>query len=128
MPDAPLDRATVEGLHELGAMSADGPDRIRQLVATFIADAVSRADRLASAVAGGDAPEVRSLAHSLAGSSANLGAHVVATASRELEAQGRAGDLAASGAAVERLRSALDAAIAALRLEFGLSEDDDHSH
>ncbi|MBI5087439.1 MAG: Hpt domain-containing protein [Actinobacteria bacterium] len=127
MADGTLDPMTVQGLHELGQLSVDGADRIRHLVQTYIDDARTRLRGLADAVAANDAAEVRSLAHSLAGSSASLGAHVVATRSREIEALARSGDLHDARAAVEGLQAALSDAIVALRLEFGLGEVDDHS-
>jgi HPt (histidine-containing phosphotransfer) domain-containing protein len=127
MAEGALDPLTVQGLHELGQMSADGADRIRHLVQTYIDDARSRAAQLDRAVSAGDSSEVRSLAHSLVGSSANLGARVVAEVCREVEVVARSGDLEAAPGLLGRLRGALDDAIVAMRLEFGLREDDDHS-
>jgi HPt (histidine-containing phosphotransfer) domain-containing protein len=127
MADEALDAATVQGLHELGQMTSDGDERIRHLVRTYIADARDRVTRVSTAVAAADAAEMRSVAHSLVGSSANLGARRVAEVSREIEIVARTGDLEAGPALVERLESALADAIVALRLEFALCEDDDHS-
>ncbi|MGD9997416.1 MAG: Hpt domain-containing protein [Ilumatobacteraceae bacterium] len=127
MADDALDRATVQGLHELGEMSPDGADRIRHLVRTYITDARARTEQLVTAAVERDAAELRSVAHSLVGSSANLGARLVADLGREVEHAARSGDLADVVSLVDRLEAALAEAIVALRLEFGLPEDDDHS-
>jgi HPt (histidine-containing phosphotransfer) domain-containing protein len=115
MGDSVLDLGVIDSLRDLGSMSTDGTERIRQLVLTFIDDAQVRTAGLARAAAEQDASELRALAHSLAGSSANLGARVVADICRTIEAAARADALSTAVADVARLQTALTAATAALR-------------
>ena len=87
---ASLDRAVLEGLREL---EEDG-EGVGDLVDTFLDQAGTRIEELRSAVAAGDGDEVARVAHSLKGSSANLGARGMADMSAELEAMARGEGLA----------------------------------
>ena len=87
----PLDPAVIASLHDLGRESAAGADGIRSLVTTYLDDSEERFDDLRVAVGHGDAADMERAAHSLAGSSANLGARVLAAGCHDLEARARAG-------------------------------------
>lgn len=85
---AQLDQDT---LRELRAVL--GKD-FRMLVDTWVADSRVRLQALQSALAGQDAAALREAAHSLKGSSLNLGALRLADFCLALESAARAGDLA----------------------------------
>jgi PAS domain S-box-containing protein len=114
----PLDPTIVASLHDLGRDSEAGPAGINDLVTSFLdASGLGFAD-LRIAVRDGDAAGVERLAHSLVGSSANLGARNVAEGCREVEARARAGDLGDVPMLVARLEETFTVARTALRAEF----------
>ena len=119
----PLDPTIVASLHDLGRVSEAGSAGIRDLVTTFLDDSGSHFADLRIAVRDDDAAGVERLAHSLVGSSANLGARNVAEGCREVEARARAGDLGDVPMLVARLEEAFTVARTALRAEF-LDEGD----
>jgi CheY-like chemotaxis protein len=114
----PLDPTIIESLHDLGRDSAVGAAGIRSLVTTFLDDSASRLADLRVAVGRGDIDGVERLAHSLAGSSANVGAHVLAAGCREAEEQARAGVLDDASGLWTRVDEAFTDARAALCVEF----------
>ena len=114
----PLDPTIVASLHDLGRDSEAGIAGIRDLVTTFLDDGGSRFADLRVALRDGDVAGVERLAHSLAGSSANLGARNVAEGCREVEARSRAGDLGGVPMLVARLDETFTVARAALQAEF----------
>ena len=63
------------------------------LLETYIQDSDLRIESLESAISSGNSTEVRELAHSFKGSSANLGAQPIADICFKLEAMGREGNL-----------------------------------
>jgi HPt (histidine-containing phosphotransfer) domain-containing protein len=85
---------------------------------TFLDDSGLRFDDLRVAVRDGDIAGVERLAHSLAGSSATLGARDLAQGCREVEARAMAGDLDEVPMLMARLDEAFTVASAALRAEF----------
>lgn len=114
----PLDPTVVASLHELGGDSEAQGAGIRDLVRTFLDDSASRFAELRAAVHHGEVAEVERLAHTLVGSSANLGARDVAEGCRAIEARAMAGDLAGVAMLVAGLDEAFAVARAALRAEF----------
>jgi signal transduction histidine kinase/CheY-like chemotaxis protein/HPt (histidine-containing phosphotransfer) domain-containing protein len=114
----PLDPTIIESLHELGRDSAVGAAGIRSLVTTFLDDSASRLADLRVALGRGDTDGTERLAHSLAGSSANVGAHVLAAGCRELEERARAGTLDDATGLWPQVDEAFTDAHAALRAEF----------
>jgi HPt (histidine-containing phosphotransfer) domain-containing protein len=98
-PDA-IDEPTYEALVEMV-----GGDRefIDDLIDTFLADAVEQLADLDAAVAAGDASALTRPAHSMKSSSLNVGALELGRLGRELEAQGREGQIAG---AAERVAEA----------------------
>jgi len=85
---------------------SDGtPDSIRELILLYLDQTRKQLDQLAAAVKGGNASEMRRIAHSSAGASATCGMMPLANFLRELEALGMAGQLAGTvelSAAAER--------------------------
>ena len=85
-----IDRPTYDALVEMV-----GGDRgfIHDLVDTYLTDAVQQLADLDAAVKAGDASALTLPAHSMKSSSLNVGALELARLSRELEAQGREGQI-----------------------------------
>lgn len=77
-----------------------------ELIEMYLDDAQSHVDRLAAAVEAGDIAGIKQGAHTLKGSSANIGAVRMQDASLELEKCGRDGDAAAAVGLVAPLREA----------------------
>jgi len=107
----PLDRVTLEGLRELG-----GSELIADLAEVFSSDTLPRLANLQVAVESGDAEAVERIAHTLKGSSANMGARRMAGICEELQKAGVSKDLAGAldlldqlEAEFERVRWALAA-------------------
>jgi two-component system, sensor histidine kinase and response regulator len=107
-----LDARVVARLERLGATS--GQDLVGQLAGLFLVEADARISTLRLALAEGDAAEVVRSAHTLSGSSANLGATNLAHLCITLSLHNRAADLvgrrellAGIEAELERVRSAL---------------------
>jgi two-component system, sensor histidine kinase and response regulator len=94
-PDAP-----PENLAESLNRATGGNDAITQsLVKTFLADAPKKISALRRAISKKDAPTLATVAHSLKGSLALVGAQKAAGTARNLQAMGRLGNL--NGAAAE---------------------------
>jgi HPt (histidine-containing phosphotransfer) domain-containing protein len=93
-----LDSAVVETLRELG-----GPEMISELSQMFFEDTSSSLAALKEAAESGDAPTVRRVAHTLKGSSGNMGAKRMAALCAELEGVGVSGDLARGPKLIEQL-------------------------
>lgn len=119
----PLDPMIIATLHELGRGSEGGAAGIRDLVTTFLDGSDSRFADLRIAVRDGDVAGVEQLAHSLAGSSANLGAQNVAEGCREVEALAMTDNLGDVPMLMLRLDKAFEVARAALQAEFLESGD-----
>jgi two-component system sensor histidine kinase/response regulator len=110
----PIDRATTESLRELG-----GSEMLSELTEMFFDDAWSVKDTIRDAVERGNAQTVERAAHTLKGSSGNMGAKRMAALCGELEDAGVSGDLAYAPELLEglenefgRVRPALEAEVA----------------
>jgi HPt (histidine-containing phosphotransfer) domain-containing protein len=101
-------------LTNLRAMSGDDPQFITQLIDTFLEDAPTQLDRLRVAVAAGDAPAVRLIAHGLKSNGAEFGATAFAGLCRDLEQIGRSGRLEGAASLMDRIDHAFTAVSAAL--------------
>jgi PAS domain S-box-containing protein len=119
---AVLDRPALnaEVVARLGGLGNPGEDLMGELGTLFLTDAATRIVELREAVAGDDACGVRESAHTLRGSSANLGATDLAGSCATMEKNAAAGNLTGSVALLEaveveleRVRSALGAMTAA---------------
>jgi two-component system sensor histidine kinase/response regulator len=102
---AVLDPEIICRLRELG--DAVGEDLLLQLAALFNADANERIAELSHAFDHRDSAAVIRAAHTLRGSSANLGAVDLGRLCERIEAVGITGDLAAAGALLDALRTEL---------------------
>ncbi len=76
-----------------------------QLVTTYLEDATQRIDRLQHAIANSDAPGVKLEAHSLKGSSVNIGANGLADLCAKMETQGENCELAQAPELFNEIRS-----------------------
>jgi EAL domain-containing protein (putative c-di-GMP-specific phosphodiesterase class I)/DNA-binding NarL/FixJ family response regulator/HPt (histidine-containing phosphotransfer) domain-containing protein len=86
-----LDSNVIASIRELGGETATGEDDIVRLVSLFVEDARTRAVELAAAAASGDVLKTRAVSHSLAGSSATIGAARLAEICRMIESTARTG-------------------------------------
>jgi len=84
------------------------PPGAADLRRAFAATLPTHLERMRAALQGGDLAALQAVAHTLAGSAATFGCRSVGEAAAELERQCRAGELAASHDAFERLRGAAD--------------------
>jgi len=97
-PEGELDPRALEQL-----LDVIGGDRaaFRDLVQSFLDDGPGLVSRLAEAVAANDADALRRAAHTLKGSASDFGAVALAALCREIEALGRAGEVAPAAPKVE---------------------------
>jgi len=109
-----LDRAALRSLLE---MVGDDPEFVGELVDEYLADAPVQLEAMRAAVAAGDPASAARPAHTLKGTSSNLGAMELAAACRKIEERARAGAadglmelVASAGAAYERAVAELGAA------------------
>jgi CheY-like chemotaxis protein/HPt (histidine-containing phosphotransfer) domain-containing protein len=116
---APLEPGVIRRL--LDALGDDGPDLVRDLVATFTAEAPGRLSGLRRAVESADADEVRRTAHTLKANGSQFGATRLAELCRSLEGDGAAGRLENAGQLVTAIEEEYGRVRAALgRLVTGL--------
>jgi PAS domain S-box-containing protein len=115
--EGPLDEGVLAGLRELG-----DAELISELAGMFLDDASSRLTDLRGAVEAGDAPAVERVAHTLKGSSGNMGAARMAAICAELQVACASGDLGRAPELLARLeeefgrvRPALEAEVARSR-------------
>jgi HPt (histidine-containing phosphotransfer) domain-containing protein len=95
---SPVDSGT---LRELEATA--GADFVRELVATFLAEAPRMLDDLREALIAGDAERFRRTAHSLKSNANTFGATALAAMARELELGGLDSGRAGGSAALDGL-------------------------
>ena len=100
--DGPLDRQVISGLR--GLQGEDETDIVAELAGMFLDDVRPRLSALEEAILGDDASTVERLAHTLKGSSANMGARGMSTLCARLEEAGASGDLAPAPGLLERLK------------------------
>jgi HPt (histidine-containing phosphotransfer) domain-containing protein len=103
---------TIATLQEM--VNEEDPDFCRNLVEIFVSDATALLDTLHTAAASGDAALLVHTAHTLKGSSSNVGAVKIAALCLELQTQGESGNIEAAAHNVERLVAELDCARQAL--------------
>ncbi|MEW6208114.1 MAG: response regulator [Acidobacteriota bacterium] len=96
-----LDMSAIESLREL---QGDGEDDLfREIVEIYIADAPAYIADISLAVESANAAAIERAAHTLKGSSASLGAHLLASACLEMEKLGRSGSLTGAGELLARI-------------------------
>jgi two-component system, sensor histidine kinase and response regulator len=108
-----IDPAAIDTLRELDEPGA--PSLVTQLVQSFLGSAETQLERIATALAAGDARAVGQVAHAQKSSAAYLGALALAGCYRELEKCGREGRLGDAGAHLAQARRELQRALAELR-------------
>ena len=91
----------LEGLRDL--QEEGEPDILKELIELFLEDVPSQLEALREAEEREDAKSVERTAHTLKGSSGNLGAVRMAAVCAELEGIGRSGDLAPAPALISGL-------------------------
>ena len=96
-----IDWAMLNGLREFQAEGE--PDLIQELVSLFKRETPSQIEAIRAAITAGDAERLRKAAHSLKGSSANLGVRLVSVLGAELEKKGRSGTVEGAGALLAQL-------------------------
>jgi PAS domain S-box-containing protein len=103
LPDSsyPLDMEIIESLRDIS--DPDGPDLLAELVEIYRADVPTLMDALRHASTNGNAGELRHAAHTLKGSSANLGATGVADTAARIEMLAREGTIAGTADLIARL-------------------------
>jgi len=110
-----IDWAMLNGLREFQAEGE--PDLIQELVGLFKRETPSQIEAIRAAITAGDAERLRKAAHSLKGSSANLGVRLVSALGAELEKKGRSGAVEGAGALLAQLEREYARACRALDAE-----------
>ena len=86
MSDLPvIDSESIENLRSLNP--GDGDEFLKEIIAIYLEDTPQRIAELEESLVGGDAPRFTRAAHSVKGSSANLGALAVRQVAEQLEHQ-----------------------------------------
>lgn len=112
MAESVIDMSVVDELVELGD---NDPVLLIDLINMFLEDAPQRRIAIVDGARSGDLEAVERAAHSLKGSSGNLGAVRVQDVAESLQVAGRSRDQASVDGLVDSLVSSLDAAEAELR-------------
>lgn len=99
-----IDMSLVDELRELME------DDFDILLRTFVSDSETKFNALADAIAAGEAEDLRRTAHSLKGSSSNLGAIHLSELCFELEKMGRDDNLTSADNKLQELKASLDEA------------------
>jgi two-component system, sensor histidine kinase and response regulator len=118
-PDASIDQSVLEGLREL--QEEGEPDVLKELIELFLEDVPSQLEALREAEERDDAKSVERTAHTLKGSSGNMGATRMATLCAELEVVGGSGSLARAPELFEQLKAEFDRVRTVLRAELSAS-------
>ena len=113
--EAPLDESVLAGLREL--QEEDEPDILKELIELFLEEVPPQLAALRGAIEGGEASSVERIAHTLKGSSGNLGAVRMAAVCAELEKVGGSGELTRAAELLERLEVEFESACQALNAE-----------
>lgn len=95
-------RLSLEALEELKDIMGD---EFSLLIDTFLNDSIARVDALTDAIAAGDTEAVRSSAHSFKGSSSNICALRLTELCRQMEALGKAGNLANANELLQQIKA-----------------------
>jgi CheY-like chemotaxis protein/HPt (histidine-containing phosphotransfer) domain-containing protein len=114
----PLDQVVVDGLLEMG-----GSGLLSELAEAFSGDTRSALSALRDAATASDAQSVKSIAHTLKGSSGSMGAQRMSAICAELEDVGASGDLPGVPGLLERLEEEFGRVRTALEVELARSRD-----
>ncbi len=108
----PVDWETLNALREYQAEGE--PDLVQELVNMYRAETPGLLADIRAALAAGEADKLRHAAHSLKGSSNNLGVRQVAALSAEIEKKGRSGTVEGVDALLAQLEREFERAAQAL--------------
>jgi two-component system sensor histidine kinase/response regulator len=108
----PIDWETLNALREYQAEGE--PDLVQELIGMFRAEAPALLADIRTAIAAGEADKLRHSAHTLKGSSNNLGVRQVAALSAEIEKKGRSGTVEGADALLDELEREFTRALQAL--------------
>jgi len=112
-PDPILNPNAIQALREL---SPEGDSEfLRELIAIYLADTPKQLVQLEEAIARQDASLVVRAAHTIKGSSGNFGAAGFSRLALEMEAHGKANNLAAAAAALPQFKNAFAQVVEALQ-------------
>ena len=101
----------LQGIENLRALNPDDHDEfLREIVALFLADTPQRLAELDRSLIAADTPTFVRAAHSIKGSSANLGAQALRAAAERLEHQAAKQGLAEIAAPVAQVKAEFDRA------------------
>jgi HPt (histidine-containing phosphotransfer) domain-containing protein len=110
---AVIDPQTIENLRSLNP--GDNDEFLREIAGIFFEDTPQRLAELDQSLAAGDVTRFTRAAHSIKGSSANLGANLLKIAAEKLEYQSRTAGLSGVEPLVAQLKSEFSRAEVALR-------------
>jgi CheY-like chemotaxis protein len=119
--EAPLDKSVVATLRQL--QEAGGPDIFEELIGLYLQDTPTRLVALREAVEAGRADTLKTIAHTLKGSSGSMGAQGMSAICAELEDVDASGDLPKVPGLLERLEEEFGRVRAALETELARSRD-----
>jgi histidine phosphotransfer protein HptB len=109
MADPPvLDPAIIDSLRALSP--EDGGEFVREIAGIFLADTPQRIAELDRSLAAGDVVTFTRAAHSVKGSSANIGATALGAAAQRLEAEAKRAGLGGTAPLLAELRAEFDRA------------------
>jgi HPt (histidine-containing phosphotransfer) domain-containing protein len=110
--DPPIDPEAIENLR---ALTPDDPDSfLRDIIGIFLEDTPARIADLRQSLAAGDQEAFTRAAHSVKGSSSNLGATYLRAVASDLEHRGKTEGIAGLGSLVDDLESTFNVARQAL--------------
>jgi len=107
-----IDLQTIDNLRSLNP--GDDDEFLREIVGIFFEDTPLRIAELDQSLAAGDLPRFTRAAHSIKGSSANLGAMALRTAAETLEQHARDSGLDGVGCLLDQIKAEFDRAKFAL--------------
>src|SRR5207248_9182412 len=110
-PDVALDPSVIAALREI---EQGRPGLVREVVGLYLRNGPAQWAALRQAVERGDGHELEQVAHSLKGSSAQIGATALAARCRDLETAAQAADPSQAAALVATLERTFDQVRAAL--------------
>jgi HPt (histidine-containing phosphotransfer) domain-containing protein len=108
-----IDPQAIENLRALNP--GDNDEFLREIADIFLEDTPLRIAELGQSLTAGDVSKFTRAAHSIKGSSANLGAMTLRAAAEKLEHQSRTDGLGAVAPLVEEIKTEFSRAEAALR-------------
>ena len=117
MSEPVLDPAVIDNLRQL--TEPGEPDVLAEVLQLFLQDVPRRIARRRASCAAGDAAELHKTAHSLKGSAGNIGAQGLFAICRQLDDQGRVGDVTDAKRLVDALDSEFARVEVAIRLILG---------